>query len=149
MQRRTEIIIAIALLALIGYGLGLSVLASIQSSKTVSNAGTLKGVGVGIYEDSGCTTPLSSIDWGLLDPGSSANVSCYIRNEGNSALTLSMQTSNWSPADASTYLSLSWNYSGESLAPEAIIHVVFTLSVSPGVEGITDFSFDITVVGSD
>ncbi len=119
-----------------------------QTSRTVSNAGSVTTIGVGVYWDSGCIDRVSSIDWGTLEPGSTKNVACYIRNEGNSVSTLSMATSNWSPSNASSYMGLTWDYGGEALNVDEVIQVTFTLSVDAGIEGITDFSFDITIVGS-
>ena len=148
MLKRNEVIVASALLTLVLYTLALSVLASVETSRTVSNAGTVKAIGVGVYWDNECTNPLSSIYWGMLEPGSSKNVSCYIRNEGNSASTLSMYTSNWNPSNASEYMVLSWDYGGQAFNPGDVVQVTFTLSVSASIEGITSFSFDIIIVGS-
>jgi hypothetical protein len=147
-----EFVVAGATLTLVAYVLALSlvgqVLSAVQTSRTVSNAGTVKTVGVGVYWDAACTNVLSSVDWGVLEPGASENVSCYIRNEGSSVSTLSMYTSNWSPSNASGYLSLSWDYGGQSIDVDEVVRVTFTLSVDAGIEGITSFSFDITIVGS-
>jgi len=147
-----EFVVAGATLTLVTYVLALSlvgqVLSAVQTSRTVSNAGTVKTIGVGVYWDDGCANPLSSVDWGVLEPGSSENVSCYIRNEGSSVSTLSMYTSNWSPSNASGYLSLSWDYGGQSIDVDEVVQVTYTLSVDASIEGITSFSFDITIVGS-
>ena len=148
MLKRNELIVASAVLALVMYTLVLSVLASVQTSRTVSNAGTVKAIGVGVYWNIECTDPVSSIDWGMLEPGSSKNVACYVRNEGNSASTLFRYTSNWDPSNASDYMSLSWDYGGQSIDLGEVVQVTFTLSVSANIEGITSFSFDITLVGS-
>jgi len=151
-MRSKEILIAGAVLTLVAYTLTLSlageVFSAVQTSRKVSNSGTITAVGVGVYSDSGCTQPLSSIDWGMLEPGSSTDKTCYIRNEGNSASTLSMSTSNWNPSTASSYMTLSWNYGGQSINPNAVVQVKFTLSVSASINGITSFSFDITIVGT-
>lgn len=147
-----EFVVAGATLTLVTYALALSlagqVFSAVQTSRTVSNAGTVKAIGVGVYWDYDCANPLSSIDWGVLEPGSSGNVTCYIRNEGTSVSTLSMYTSNWSPSNASDYMTLSWNYGGHSINPDEVEQVSFTLSVDAGIDGITSFSFDITIVGS-
>jgi hypothetical protein len=147
-----EFMVAGAVLTLVAYTLTLSlageVLSAVQTSKKVSNSGTIMAVGVGVYQDSVCTKPLSSIDWGMLEPGSSSDETCYIRNEGNSVSTLSMSTSNWNPSTASNYMTLSWNYDGQSINPNEAVQVTFTLSVSASIDGITSFSFDITIVGS-
>jgi hypothetical protein len=154
-MKSKEAIVAGATLTLVTYALALSlvgqVLSIVQTSKTVSNAGTVMAIGVGVYWDNECTNAISSIDWGVLEPGLSKNVTCYIRNEGNSVSTLSMYTSNWNPpelAEEDSPITLSWNYSGQSINPDEVIQVTFTLSVSAGIEGITSFSFDITIVGS-
>ena len=151
-MKRTEVIVASAVLMLVAYTFALSavgqVLSSLQTSRTISNSGAVKAIGVGVYWDDECTSPVSSIDWGIIEPGSSKDVACYIRNEGNSASTLSMNTSNWNPSSAKTYITLSWNYGGQSINPNEVVEVTFTLSISASIQGITSFSFDITIVGS-
>jgi len=117
-------------------------------SKTIPNVGSVRAVGVGVYWDAALTNQVSSIDWGVLDPGSNKNFTFYIRNEGNSAVTLTMNTANWNPPTASNYMTLTWNYSGQSLNAGATIQVKLTLSVSASVTGITSFSFDINIVAN-
>ena len=148
LERKEKTVVGAAL-AVVIYALALSMLGPVmslsQANRTVSNAGSIKGIGVGIYQNQNCTTAVSSIDWGILDPGANATKTVYIRNEGNSAATLSMATSNWSPSNASSHISLNWNYAGQNLTVSQVIPVVFTLSVSSSISGITNFSFDITV----
>ncbi len=121
---------------------------ALQTTKTLSSSGTIQTIGVGVYSNAACTTPVTSIPWGTLEPGSSQNFVCYIRCEGTGPSTLSMYTSNWNPSAASGYLELSWDYGGQTLNPDDVIQVTFTLIVSASIEGITTFSFDITIVGS-
>jgi hypothetical protein len=111
----------------------------------LSSIGTVKALGVGVYWDNGCSQAVSSIDWGLADPGSVKNVTIYIRNEGTAPITLSLQTSNWNPPNAANYISLSWNYNGQAINANQVIAVTPSLSVSPNIQGITSFSFDITI----
>jgi hypothetical protein len=59
-----------------------------------------------------------------------------------------MNATNWNPSNASDYISLSWDYGGQLVNPGELIPVIFTLSISESVEGITSFSFDITIMGS-
>jgi len=147
-MKSKEFVVAGAALTLVTYVLALSLAAAIQPSRTLSNAGTVRTIGVGVYQDSGCTSILSSIDWGVLEPGASENFTCYVRNEGSGVSTLSMYTSNWSPSNASGYMSLSWDYGEQPIDVDEVVQVTFTLSVDAGIEGITSFSFDITIVGS-
>jgi hypothetical protein len=147
-----ELVVAGATLILVTYVLALSltgqVLSAVQPSRTVPNAGTVNTFGVGVYQESGCINALRFIDWGVLEPGSSENVSCYVRNELSSVSTLSMYTSDWSPLSASDYLSLSWDYGGQSVDVDERVQVTFTLSVDATIEGITNFSFNITIAAN-
>jgi hypothetical protein len=108
----------------------------------------LKAVGVVVYWDSSFTNITTSVNWGILDPGAQKSVTVYIRNEGNSAITLSQSTSNWNPTTASSYLTLTWNYNNQPINPGASAHVTLTLTASASITGVSSFSFDITVVGS-
>jgi len=149
---RNESIVVGAAIALVMYTLALSMLGPVASAllanRTVSNTGTVKAVGVGVYWDQALTNPVSSINWGTLEPGSSVNKTVFIRNEGNTGATLSMTTSNWNPSGASSYMTLSWNYGGQTLSAGQVVQVRFTLSVSSSITGITGFSFDITIAAS-
>jgi hypothetical protein len=105
----------------------------------------VKGIGVGIYWDSACTNRTSSINWGTLESGSNKTVTLYFRNEGNSAATLSRATQNWNPSTASNYMTLNWNYAGQTLSVNQVLQIRLTLTVSSTVSGITSFSFDIVI----
>ena len=141
-------IATIALILLSGFMLA-QVMSAIQLSSTISNVGTLKlSFGIGVYRDASFTSKMTSIDWGTLEPGATKSYSIYIRNEGSTALTLSMATSNWNPTTASNYMTLTWNYNGQTLNSNSYVYVTLTLTVSSSITGISNFSFDINLVGS-
>jgi len=138
----------IALILLSGFMLA-QVMSAIQMSRTISNVGTLKmSADIGVYWDASFTNRISTIDWGTLDPGVTKSFSIYIRNEGNYALTLSMSPSNWSPSTTSNYLTLSWNYNDQTVNPNEYVLVTLTLTVSPSITGISNFNFDLNLVGT-
>ncbi len=112
---------------------------------SIGSRGTIKTVGVGVYEDSGCSSAVSFVDWGTVDPGSLKNVTMYLMNEGNVAVTLFMYADKWYPSDVSNYMTLSWDYDGQPVDPQEVVEITLTLSTSPVIEGITDFSFDIFI----
>jgi len=150
-----ESIITGAMIILITYTLGLSLVSqafpATQASKKLSSAGSIQiqtTAEIGVYSNFQCTTPLTSLSWGTLEPGGSQAIVCYFKNEGNSALTLSMYPSGWNPATADDYLTISWNYNGNPIAPDAVVQITFTLSVDASIEGITSFSFDINIIGT-
>jgi hypothetical protein len=115
------------------------------SNRTISYASSISGVGVGIYWDQACTNRTLSLDWGLIDPGSHTTVKVHIRNEGESAVSLWMATSNWMPPVASGYITLAWIYTGRILSAGEVIPINLILNVDPSIGGITDFSFDIVI----
>ena len=139
--------IALKPLAVLVSFVALIVLASgfTQSSVRIVGRGTVKAVGVGVFWNSNCTDPVSFIDWGMVEPGSMNNVTVYVRNEGNVASSISLATENWNPSNASDYLTLSWNYDGRQLNLLEVVQVTLSLAVSPSVQGIESFSFDIVI----
>ncbi len=80
-----------------------------------------------------------------MDPNSRNNLTIFIRNEGNSAASLRLTTSNWNPINASSYMPLSWNYSGQIIKPNEVIPIKLTLTVSPTIIDITNFSFETII----
>jgi hypothetical protein len=125
--------------------LTLVVFALLQYSVRIGGRGTVKAVSVGVFWDSNCTNRVSFIDWGMVEPGPMNNVTVYVRNEGNVAASIYLTTENWDPPNASDYLTLSWNYEGQQLSPQEVIPAILTLTVSPSVQGIESFSFDIII----
>jgi len=142
-------IIVITIGALVTVGL-LNVVATgdLFGSISLSNLGTVKAIGVRVYWDSSCGDPVGSIDWGLVEPGTTKNVTIYIRNAGSVPVTLSLTIDNWSPSNAPDYMSLAWDYSDQVISVDAVVQVTLSLSVSAAIEGITGFSFDIVIIGS-
>lgn len=124
-------------------------LSSSASPASIGNVGSIKAVNIEVYWDSNCTEEVFTIDWGMLEPGSVRNVTVYVRNEGNIAVVLDLNTTNWVPANASNYISLSWNYSGQRIDPGGVIQVTLKLTVSPQIYGIKTFSFDIKISGNE
>ena len=102
-------------------------------------------IGISAYWDKDCTKEVSSINWGTMEPGVKNDKTIYLRNEEDSTITLSLATKNWSPVDASDYITLNWNYNGEIVSPRNVLQTILTLLVSPKIKGITSFNFDIFI----
>lgn len=126
-----------------------TVMGTLLGQVTLPNLGTVKAMGVGVYWDSGCSNSVTSVNWGTVAPGSTNDVTVYVKNEGNAAETLSSTAENWNPSTASMYMSLTWDYGGQVIDVGEVVEVTLSLSVSDTIEGITSFSFDIVIVGSD
>jgi hypothetical protein len=108
----------------------------------------IQTAGVTAYKDASCTTLVTEFPWGSLAPGSSGTNIIYLKNEGHTSLTLSLNTTNWNPTNAPNYITLNWNYNGQTIAPNQVIQIIFTLSVSQNISGINSFSFEIIIDGT-
>ena len=142
---RTLLTVFLCMLAFSIVAISLSL---VQTSKSFGSAGSIKGVGVGIYSDVNCTKMMSSINWGMLDPGSSKTCTMYVRNEGNTPITLIKTQQNWTPSNAANYITLTWNYANQTLGNNAVLQISLKLAISTVASGITSFTFDTTITAS-
>lgn len=152
-MNRRELLILGATLSLVTLSLTLTMFYPAMSvalqgkpqKKPIPGHGAVKATGLGVYWDQSCAKGVSSIDWGIIDPGSKINKTVYIRNQGDASVTLSMGTANWSPSSSSAYISIVWDYTGQPLAVGQVIAAKFTLSVSENAQQLRDFSFDTVI----
>jgi hypothetical protein len=98
------------------------------------------------YWDNRCTERISSIDWGSLNPGTNKTVTLFLKNKGRTSVALSYYSSNWQPSEIANYLSLTWDYTGQSIEFKEVVQIIFTLYVSENAETIETFSFDIDII---
>jgi hypothetical protein len=103
---------------------------------------------LGVYSDSACTTPITDIPWGDLQPGGSTHQTVYIKNTSNVAATLSCTFGNWVPSGAASYITVTWDKEGAPIAPNESVAATFTLTVSPSITGITTFSVQINIIAT-
>ena len=136
-----------ALLAFVVASLIFYVCTFLLTTNTVTNVSAVDSYGVGVYWNQTCreTEKVKNITWGDLSPGSLKNIPVYIRNEEKEPMFLRKNTTNWDPVNASKYMTLLWDYSGRRMNPGEVLQITLTLSVSPDVEGISSFRFDIRI----
>ena len=151
-RRRRQKVGLLALVLLVTFASSMFLLNSIFGRlvflRTFSSHGAVKTFGVGVYLDSDCSFPVSSLDWGLVDPGAASNVTFHIRNEGNYPVTLFLGAENWNPESASTYLTLTWDYGGQTIDPGETVQVTLSLWASPDMGDLVDFYFDVIIGGN-
>lgn len=123
------------------------VAALLTSETRIPSVGTVKTVGVGAFWDINCTSRITEIDWGLVEPGQHVNATIYLKNEGNAPIMFSLHTENWSPSNASNYITLRWDYVDQMVDPRAVVKTILTLAVSSNATGITSFTFEIVITG--
>jgi len=149
-----KLILALRMLGLIvAFGLILAnsdyIFGLLSTVLPINTSGVITSADLDAYWDSACTDAVSSINWGTIRPGESKNVTIYLKNTGNVPLTLSLATDNWNPSNAGTYLSLTWDYSGGQLQANGVLQVTLTLTASSNTQGITSFSFDVIITGTE
>lgn len=114
---------------------------------TVTSRGTIKVVGIEVYEDEALTTPLTEINWGVLAPSDIAYKDFWAFNNGTTPVTLNYTTDKWMPPLAETYLDLSWNYLNQTIEPSQSLALTFTMTVASDITDVTVFSHDIVIIG--
>ena len=72
----------------------------------------------------------------------------YIKNTGNTDMTLYLQVINWTPAGAVDYLSITWDEESTLLSADQVVEAVITLTVDNSITGIDDFSFQLVMGGT-
>jgi len=120
--------------------------AFVDLTRRVNSFGELYLIGVEAYWNQNCTDIVRWVDWGIVEIGGNSTSSFYVKNLCTNNATLSVNASNWDPTNASLYLTLSWNYSGNVLQPEQLVPVTLACSVNINVTGFEFFSFDITIM---
>jgi len=115
----------------------------------IGSTGVITSAGIRVYKEIECINNVSSINWQTLNPGQSKDVTVYVKNTGTVPLSLDFNINNWDPKASSSYLFLTWDYTGVQIQPNQVLPVKFTLSVSQNIQGITIFSFDIYLTGTE
>jgi len=139
-----SIALAVTALALVIVTAGL-----LTTNQQVPATGTVTAINLGVYSDSGCTTPLTTISFGNIVPGTQVTQTIYLKNTGNVAeSSLTMSTNTWSPANAGTYLTLTWTPTASSLAVGASTSATLTLTASSSAGTLSTFSFNVVFTGT-
>jgi len=126
-----------------------AVISVVQLSQfRISSVASVKTVGVTVWQDINITTQVTLIDWGVITPNENTTFTCYIKSEANVPSTLFLSTENWQPTNATTWINLSWNLEGAPIDVGEVLQANLTLTVSPDIENVTNFSFDIIINGS-
>jgi hypothetical protein len=137
------------ILVILAFSVVASTLAAITVNQNVSSTGTITtSPNIGVYSNSGCTTNMTAVNWGSIAAGGTASQTVYVKNTGTGSMTLNLATTNWNPAGASTYITITWNQQGTILTAGQSTAAIITLTVSSSITGITTFSNTITISGT-
>jgi hypothetical protein len=139
-----NVLIAVLVLALVLSG---AAYAALQYHYSIHNHGTISTIAcVALYDNA---TLIKNIEWGTLTPNSWQDKTIQVKNNGTVNIALGLSTENWNPTNASKYLTLSWNYTGQTLTPNQKIPLLLTLQTSANITGIVDFTFDIQITATE
>jgi len=138
-----------AALAIVAVMMMTTVLALLQTSKTVPSSGTISAFKVGVYANPGLTDPISKINWTDVNPGDNTTQTIYVKNEaGALTLSLSMTPEAWSAtptANQSTVAYITWNQQDTDLTPGQNVTAILTLQVLNNTETQTGLNFDVNI----
>ena len=135
------------LITLLAIFLGGVVYAVLTAQWRINMTGTVKTVGLKVLDES--NNEVQIINWGELSPGESIAFYCFAYNDGTVPITLAYTTENWNPPEASNYISLAWNYTGNIINPKEKLPLKLTLTISPDITGISSFSFDMVIIAQE
>jgi hypothetical protein len=123
--------------------------ALMSASQNVNSFGTVTAINVGVYVDAQCTQNATSVSWGTIAPGSNASRQLYVKNLGTASETLSLASGAYVPSAFSAYALVTWNATSYVLPRGQSVCVTITLAISPSVSGVADFSFTLTITGTE
>jgi hypothetical protein len=147
-KKTTATAIALTITAL---ALALTTAALLSANQTIPLDGTIStvnAINLGVYSDSACTQPATALSVGTISPGGTATQTVYIKNTGNIQETLTMTTTNWTPAGASSSLTLTWNRQNAILNAGASTQATLTLTAAANTGSLTTFGCDVTFTGT-
>ena len=110
--------------------------------------GNVSAISVNLYSDSGCTINCTSINWENISPNSVTKKTLYIKNSGDTAVTLGISTKSWSPKWVTSVLTLSWNLSNYLLSAGKVVPATLTLTAASNTSNLTNFKFIIIITGT-
>lgn len=116
-----------------------AILAALFTTHNVPTVGLIKTVGLKVDE--------SNIDWGMLYPGNSTSKTIHVTNNGTLSELLIITTLNWQPNQVQNYMTLSSPQNLTVINRQQLIIVTLTLTISPAIQNITNFSFDVFLTG--
>lgn len=136
----------IIVLTIFAFSLAASTLAVLTVNQNIGSAGTVTtSPNIGVYSNSACTNNMTTISWGSITAGGSTTQTIYVKNTGTGTLTLGLSATSWTPTQASSYITVSWDKQGAKLSAGQSTQATVTITVSSSIADITNFSNTISI----
>jgi predicted neutral ceramidase superfamily lipid hydrolase len=88
MRKNSKALVAIVALVVVAVFLTATTLAALSTNKNLSSYGSITVTAqLGVYSDSACTIPLSTVNWGSLSPGGSTTKTLIKNTSAGAPLT--------------------------------------------------------------
>ena len=116
--------------------------------------GTISLIGVEAYGgDINSTNGNLTLNLGEIMLGTPKNVSFILRSKSNMLTTLNISLNNWVPKELQSYMNVTWNYSGEEIAPNEETPIIIDITPEASTEfvdyiitnDVKNFSFNLTI----
>lgn len=129
---------------------GTVVLGILTTQRTINSTGTIfiDNLNFQAYVDSDCTQIATDLSYGQLRPGDVGTKTIYLKNIGNIPMTVSCTFDTWVPSNANQYLTPYWDAEGVLIQPGQVRIVIYSLTVSPSITGITTYSYRGTITAT-
>ena len=101
-----------------------------------------------IFIDFQCSIKMTTINWGVLEAGETSHIPIFVKNIGETKITLGLFTEIWSSQQASENMHLSFDYDGIIIQPNQIVNGSLTLQIDQNCPELSQYGFDIIIVGS-
>ena len=127
----------VAIVSVAGSALVAIMLSNTDSEIYLPSVGTIKTIGVETYWDQNGKNKIEALTWDELKIEKDElneitmepiSTTVYVKSVSNFRVTMNIFLTDWSPAEISDYLTVSWDYEGEEMDPGDIIPVTLTLS---------------------
>lgn len=116
--------------------------------------GTIRLIGLEVYGGNiQSTNGNFTLDLGEIWMGTPKNASFLLRNKSNTVATLNLTLNNWIPEDLQPFMTISWNYTGEKIAPNEEIPISIDITSENSLEfidyivtnDVKSFSLNLTI----
>jgi hypothetical protein len=118
-------------------------------SNSFGSTGIVTTPNIEVYRERECINEVSLLNWGVLTPNSTKTATIFVKKIGTIDLELNVSAENWAPENCIDYLNFSWNYSGITDPFSNAEPITLTLKISENIERITNFEFNILIIGTE
>jgi hypothetical protein len=153
-SRKTILLIAIVAVITLISSASIAIWLSHSYHIHLPTVGTISLIGLEVYGgDIQSTNGNFSLDIGEIRMGTPKNVSFLLRNKSNTVTTLSITLNNWIPESLQSFMIISWNYTGEKIAPNEEIPIRIDITTETSLEfvdyivtnDVKSFSLSLTI----